>query len=190
MAERFMTCELCAGTVPEGSPIALCGKHLREAFEYVRTLIPTQLQRMPYACPLCSERHGTHEKFGWVCSHCAFGSPEGPSLLDNPGAPVVPVVYYIRFSDRIKIGYSANPEKRIAALPHDEVLAMEPGGRELEAARHGQFAEARIGRGEWFHMAPALVAHIRQLQADDADPWEQLAGWRDEVRQRRSKGRV
>jgi hypothetical protein len=75
-----------------------------------------------------------------------------------------PVVYYVRFSDRVKIGYSLDFARRILCLPHDEVLAVEPGGRELEVKRHAQFAADRIKpRGEWFHMSPALRSHIRKV---------------------------
>ncbi|WP_328339509.1 GIY-YIG nuclease family protein [Micromonospora sp. NBC_00421] len=75
-----------------------------------------------------------------------------------------PYVYYIRFGDRIKIGYSRNLSGRLANLPHDEVMAIEPGPIELEQMRHRQFAVHRItSRGEWFHMHPDLLAHIEML---------------------------
>lgn len=177
----------CMGDVVEGAPLALCMKHLREAHAFIQDV--EGLQRMPRACILCGEHHGTHEAYGWVCSHCTFGSPAGPEITTVRGAPVVPVVYYILFGDRIKIGYSANPEQRIAGLPHDEVLALEPGGRDLEAQRHGEFAATRIARTEWFHISEELLAHIAELRGDATDPWDQLAEWRHQQASARGKRR-
>jgi Meiotically Up-regulated Gene 113 (MUG113) protein len=77
-------------------------------------------------------------------------------------AQVHPVVYYLRFADRIKIGTSVSLRQRLSELPHDELLATESGGRELEQLRHRQFAEWCI-RGEWYEPADALMAHIARL---------------------------
>jgi len=74
-----------------------------------------------------------------------------------------PVVYYLRFADRIKIGTSTCLRSRMEAVPHDEVLATEPGGVELEEERKMQFVEYRV-TGEWFRMAPALMRHIEKLR--------------------------
>ncbi len=68
------------------------------------------------------------------------------------------VVYYVRFGDRVKIGTTADLVTRLQGIPHDEVLAVEPGGVELERGRHNEFAEHHI-RGEWFHAHPHLLAH-------------------------------
>ena len=70
-----------------------------------------------------------------------------------------PVVYYLRFGDRIKIGTTVCLRGRLDAVPHDKLLATEPGGDEVERARHRQFAEYRI-TGEWFRIAAPLLAHI------------------------------
>lgn len=73
------------------------------------------------------------------------------------------VVYYMRFGDRVKIGYSANLARRLTAIPNDELLATEAGTRTVEAARHRQFRELRL-TGEWFQHAEPLVSHIEGLQ--------------------------
>lgn len=86
-------------------------------------------------------------------------------------------VYFLRRQDgAIKIGYSAQPRVRLATLrgEHGEldVLALTPGGRDLEASLHERFPEARIGRTEWFAPCEALVALVRDLPAltvDDVD---------------------
>lgn len=72
------------------------------------------------------------------------------------------VVYYIRFSDRVKIGTTRNLKSRLQSLPHDEVLATEPGSFDVEAARHLEFAHLRI-HGEWFRLEGGLAEHIASL---------------------------
>lgn len=81
------------------------------------------------------------------------------------------VVYYIRWADRIKIGTTTNLAQRLRGLYHDELLAVEPGGYELEARRHDQFHDALIlGQREWFTATPDLVALTRELRAQHGDP--------------------
>ncbi|WOQ68914.1 GIY-YIG nuclease family protein [Microbacterium limosum] len=88
--------------------------------------------------------------------------------------PRVDVLYYLRYADRIKIGTSGDPRRRLAAIRHDELLAFERGGRELERARHAQFATSRLG-GEWFADDVALMRHVRALES--ADPWRSYDRW-------------
>lgn len=76
-----------------------------------------------------------------------------------------PVVYYVKFGDRVKIGTTTNFQARMSNIPHDEVLAVEPGGRELEQLRHKQFAEARSHR-EWFDLSAELFRHIDRIKAN------------------------
>jgi Helix-turn-helix domain len=77
-----------------------------------------------------------------------------------PGAKSV--VYYVRFADRIKIGTSTNLSSRLRGVPHDELLATEPGDWLVEHMRHEQFARYRI-TGEWFRRGQALLDHIAKL---------------------------
>lgn len=74
-------------------------------------------------------------------------------------------VYYLRFADRVKIGFSTNLKSRLQAIPHDEVLATEPGTMRQERERHAQFADLRV-TGEWFRYEEPLVSHIASLAAD------------------------
>lgn len=78
------------------------------------------------------------------------------------------VVYYVRFRDAIKIGTSLDLPARLAALPWEEVLALEPGSYEVEERRHAQFAAHHL-QGEWFAAAPELVAHADQLRTTRGD---------------------
>lgn len=73
------------------------------------------------------------------------------------------LVYYVRFGDRIKIGFSRDIRTRLGAIPHDEILAVEPGYPELERLRHKQFGDARLVR-EWFESSDHLMSHITMLR--------------------------
>ena len=88
---------------------------------------------------------------------------------------MIEVVYYIRYDRRVKIGTSRRPRQRLASIRHEELLAFERGGREVEQARHREFAEAREG-GEWFTLTPILSAHIAGLRTE-GEPWQQYARW-------------
>lgn len=72
----------------------------------------------------------------------------------------------MKFGDRIKIGTTTNLLKRREAIPHDEVLATEPGDRSVEGKRHTQFRHLRV-KGEWFRIAPELLAHIERIKGND-----------------------
>ncbi|WP_344790121.1 GIY-YIG nuclease family protein [Gryllotalpicola daejeonensis] len=95
--------------------------------------------------------------------------------------PRVDVVYYIRFGDRMKIGTTSNLRQRMAKLWHEDLVALERGGRARERARHAQFARARLGTSEWFELAPELVAHTEVLRAGVDDPWSLYARWISEA---------
>lgn len=94
------------------------------------------------------------------------------ATLDIPQKPPAPppkqvqhpVVYYIRFGDRVKIGTTFDLQARLSVIPHDEVLGTEPGSYALEKRRHRQFAADRVV-GEWFRLSPGLIAHIEGLNA-------------------------
>ena len=90
-------------------------------------------------------------------------------------APRIDVVYYVRWADRIKIGTSHRPRQRLGAIRHEELLAFECGGRELEQRRHREFADLREG-GEWFRADPRLLAHVAAV-ADGIPPWNAYARW-------------
>ncbi len=85
--------------------------------------------------------------------------------LPDPDLPFprIDVVYYLRYDNRVKIGTSRQPRRRLASIRHDELLAFEHGDRVREQQRHRQFASAREG-GEWFTLTPEIRAHIAALQ--------------------------
>lgn len=86
------------------------------------------------------------------------------------------VVYYMRFGNRVKIGFSTNLRSRMATLCPDEVLAIEPGYQGEERAQHVRFAELRE-EGEFFRMNRELVDHINLLRKMYGDPLARFDSW-------------
>lgn len=137
------------------------------------------LDVLPTPCALCGSRAGVRYPSGWLCAVCEWRHGD---LIDHElPPPRVDVVYYLRYDDRIKIGTSANPRRRLSAIWHDELLAFERGDRMLERRRHEQFAADRFTGTEWFRRSPALVAHIDVLAAGVEDPWRVYARWMSEA---------
>jgi hypothetical protein len=79
-----------------------------------------------------------------------------------------PIVYYMARGDLVKIGTSVNIAVRLEALRPERLLAVEMGGRQIEAARHRQFAADR-NHGEWFRVTPELAAHMSTVRAEFED---------------------
>ncbi len=96
-----------------------------------------------------------------------------PSMRPLPPAtdePEPSIVYYIRRGDLIKIGRTTRPRKRFEDLLPDAILAVEPGGAQMETIRHRQFLAARRGNSEYFTQSPELLAHIEVIRADHGEP--------------------
>ena len=111
-------------------------------------------------CRLCGSLFGIRHPTGWVCTVCEW--PVGGYIDLELPPPRIDVVYYLRRGTAVKIGTTFNPRQRFTALPHDEVLAFELGGRALEQQRHLEFAADRLGTSEWFGLTRRLRAHIRR----------------------------
>ncbi|MEL4318380.1 GIY-YIG nuclease family protein [Leifsonia sp. YIM 134122] len=163
----------CSSIVPADAELNLCDQHLLAAADIAaREVGVTDL--LPSPCLACGSRLGVHYPSGWLCAVCEWRHGEFPDGELAP--PRLDVVYYIRFGGLIKIGTSANPRRRIASLPHDEVLAFERGDRRLEQRRHAQFASQQVNGGEWFHAHEALLRHIEVVRGG-IDPWDAHARW-------------
>lgn len=85
------------------------------------------------------------------------------------------LVYYVRIQDFIKIGRSTNVAKRIRdfRLPPTALLAVEPGGPDIENERHQQFAHLNDGSNgfrEHFTLKKDLVDHVNALRAEYGVP--------------------
>ncbi|AND15431.1 hypothetical protein [Rathayibacter tritici] len=109
----------------------------------------------------------------WLCAACEWRL--GDTLDGELPPPRVDVVYSIRFGARIKISTSTStsttPRQRLHRLRHEELLAVERGGRALEQHRHAQFAVERLERTEWFARSTALDADVETVRAGEPDPW-------------------
>lgn len=95
---------------------------------------------------------------------------------------VAGVVYYGEAWGYIKIGTSSNIEARVSDL-RMTLLATEPGSYDVERKRHRQFAEHRK-LGEYFHPAPALMAHIGAVRAEHGPPITTRKGQMEAARRR------
>ena len=168
----------CGRPVEPGGPAPLCAWHLDAAADWSdREHGLTDL--LPSPCVACGSRLGVHWPSGWLCAVCEWRHGDSPDGELAP--PRVDVVYYLRFDDRVKIGTSSDPRRRLARIWHDDLLAFERGDRLVEHRRHLQFAEHRLARTEWFTAAPELLAHAAALRAGSDDPWSTYARWRSEA---------
>lgn len=168
----------CAQPVAVDAPLALCERHLAIAADWAQRR-DGLVDLLPAPCLLCGSRVGVRYLSGFVCAVCEwrFGDiPDG----DLP-PPRVEVVYYLRNGDRMKIGTTANPRQRFAAIWHEELVAFERGGRALERRRHDQFAADRFAGSEWFRLSRALQRHAAGLAAGVDDPWALHARWVSEA---------
>ncbi|KAA9111657.1 GIY-YIG nuclease family protein [Microbacterium rhizomatis] len=168
----------CLGPVPPDAPIALCEGHLALAAEWAGATAGVS-DVLPAPCRLCGSRAGVRYPSGWLCAVCEWR--HGDIVDGELPPPRIDVVYYLRFADRVKIGTTANPRQRFAAIRHDELLAFERGDRRQEHRRHLQFGAERYGTTEWFRLTDSLRAHIDLVRDGTGDPWERHARWVSEA---------
>lgn len=196
--ERDICCSLGCDepSIIAAGPTPLCQKHLIKVYRAIGEYLRSQQGESPdsespierwkkiweplpdmFECRMCHWRLIRHRESGEVfCTNtkdCGWFSP--PDEWEDWSARVIAaraevneVVYYVRFGDRVKIGTTKNLDKRLPFIPHDEVMATEPGGPYVEQQRHKQFKHlrAKVGRSrEWFRLAPELVEHIAGVKA-------------------------
>ena len=168
----------CCAPGAHDAPVALCDRHLAAAADWSeREQGVTDL--LPAPCRICGSRLGVRWPSGWLCAVCEWRHGE---IIDGElPPPRIDVVYYLRYDDRVKIGTTANPRQRLAAIRHDELLAFERGDRALEQRRHAQFAADRWPRTEWFRLSPAVRGHVDIVAAGIGDPWALHARWTSEA---------
>lgn len=135
-------------------PAPLCFVHLAEAYQIFRTT----------CLPVLQDR-----------IDAAFDEPVQVDPPRKPKRQFAPVretpglVYFVSLGDRIKIGFTTNLERRMQAVPHDEILGTVIGTMEDEARCHKAFDHLRM-TGEWFRAEPDLLQFI----ADVASPPDRL----------------
>lgn len=164
----------CGKTIPDDAPIPMCMGHLAAAWEYCGDRV-VQRRRETFQDDV-NEKTATVVRLFDEAAAEREAAKQELALTSEGVDDANSVVYYVRFSDRIKIGFSRNLGQRLTSIPHDELLTVEPGARAVEARRHRQFAEHRI-IGEWFASAPALLEHVESLKARHAERerWRETA---------------
>lgn len=131
--------------------------------------------------PLCKLHAGTTWMFvhQWMISESrARRAKSNEPAREYPKQ--VQVVYYLDWGmERIKIGYSSQLVSRLATLsvPHDQVLALEPGDKKDEKRRHHQFDDERVySQREIFAMSPRLSEHVQGLRLENLPMMEAMLG--------------
>jgi hypothetical protein len=132
----------CPRETVDDCPVPLCSHHLREVYTFAADLVTERWDGAvrEYVADL-------HETF------------KPPPALKQPASGWV---YFIRFSDRIKIGYTTKPDNRLRDLPHEQVIGVIPGTRSDEAAWHELLTEFHVV-GEWFRAEPAVLEMLERV---------------------------
>ena len=75
-------------------------------------------------------------------------------------------VYFIRWGDRIKIGISVDPKRRLRglSLPATALMFAVPGDIGLERSLHEELSDFRIGRSEWFHAVHQVLSVAERVR--------------------------
>lgn len=135
------TAEGCAAQASEDAPVPLCPNHMRVAFAHYLISIEGRAAEV---------------------AELDMYEDEPTQAYRTSVLTTVGFVYFVRFSDRIKIGWSGNPGARLKNVPHDEVLAIIPGTMLDERKLHAAFARHRVV-GEWFELNQDLLDFIADL---------------------------
>ena len=168
----------CRAPAVADAPVALCERHLAVAGDWAGREFGVT-DALPTPCRLCGSRLGVRYPSAWLCAVCDWRHGE---LVDHElSPPRVDVVYYLRYGDRVKIGTSGNPRRRVAAIWHEDLLAFERGDRRVEHRRHEQFADERFERTEWFRLSERLLAHIDVVRGGVEEPWDRYTRWMSEL---------
>lgn len=138
----------CGLPVPDDAPVTICGQHMIEAYRFC----------------MDSMRAAGHVNAAPVEAHLATTPVR---------KPYVPIVYYVSLGRHIKIGTTTHFKHRMGALLPEKVLAVEPGGTDVERIRHRQFGHllVPIQRGkELFQRGADLLEHIEVVAAEYGRP--------------------
>ena len=139
------------------------------------------------ASPTCCRRRAGCAARGSACAtrpagsaRSANGATASSSTHELP-PPRVDVVYYLRYGDRVKIGTSANPRQRVAAIWHEDLLAFERGDRRARASPPRAVRRRAIRA---HRVVPALRtaarAHRRRPRRRRG-PWDRYTRWMSEL---------
>jgi hypothetical protein len=143
----------CGLPIVDGAPVALCGRHLREVYEFAQDMIEVY----EFAQDMISEKWDAVMRTYVADLQSRFSPPAPVKRGIRHGH-----IYFIRFGDRVKIGYSTDPASRIRVLPHEEVIGVIRGTRADERAWHDLLADFHVV-GEWFTATPEVLASLAQV---------------------------
>lgn len=137
--------DVCGQPAVAASPVQLCFDHVSACYSFVADVF---------------EQHVTEVKRNVI-----------RETENNPPPPSY--VYFIGYSDRIKIGYSIAPKQRFETFHPDEVMLVLAGTRAHERALHELFKRHRI-RGEWFRRDQEILDFIAERSGENE--WDYDAG--------------
>lgn len=112
-----------------------------------------------------------HLQKAWAAmEYLAEGDPgmwpdgERPKRLPVTRTDAHGTVYFARVGDLIKIGWTANLQRRMSNLHADAVFHTQPGTRHDERALHAKFHHLLVKGKEWFRPDPELMDYIKDLR--------------------------
>lgn len=148
----------CVGKVMEDSAVDICEMHGLMIAAYMKERGGAVMLRLEavYEAPLVTREL----------------KPRAPIFAKGRTS----VVYYMKFGQTVKIGFSTNLPLRVSALKPEAVVAIEPGKHGDEHGQHVRFAEKRL-HGEFFQLDRELIDHINMLRDMYGDPMETFDLW-------------
>ena len=152
----------CDAPVAEASPFSVCFDHQQQIAKWVDH---------PAFRVMKSELVSPTERLRVTVR------PVEPGEWKQP-EPVQHFVYYVLMPHHlVKIGVSTNVSQRLATglrVGRDALLAVEPGGYDVEARRHRQFRHLAERWHEEFRPAQELQDHVAALVKEHGEPWSVL----------------
>lgn len=144
--------------IVEGCPVDVCEKHALVLVAFMKERGGAVMRRMDaiYEEPPVSK-----------------GVERRPPIYVGGRASVV---YYMKFGQHVKIGFSTNLPSRARDLKPEAVIAVEPGARGEETTQHLRFLDKRV-HGEFFQLDHELIQYINMVRATYGDPFEAVASW-------------
>lgn len=155
----------CQGDPFPGAPVLLCATHLRQSYEFAADLINAR-----WADALTEQQitdQDAEERRRRMTEHRRMALDDRHQYEPLKPESTEGLVYFIRFGDRIKIGFTTNLQSRMKAIPYDEILMVTPGTMDDERQCHQAFAHLRE-TGEWFRADPELLAFIGNMPDNEA----------------------
>lgn len=137
----------CDAVSVEGPPFPICSRHAAQLYSWMHGMV--------------TEVRGNHHEYPELHNAVVQDVADAAYAKANTKRHQV---YYVRVGELIKVGTTGQLRQRLSSYPPtSELLAVEPGGEELESRRHAQFRHLLAHRKEWFHPGTDLMDHIAAL---------------------------